>query len=253
MPDSVKDTNIMSDIMDIGIVCSHLLETRTVVSLLTNTRKERFSLFAGYTGNLYGLSCAILESGMGADRAYLAAKQIISLFKPCVILDFGVAAGVNPALSPGMVFLAEKARDLTSFVRLWEAQDPFFSSTQHLPGNMDIEEIPMSSEILAQVRNKSDVKTGMAGSADFFLRSSLVREELGRRGIDIFDYETFSVVKAASESGIPVLSIRGVSDLGNDSAQEGFRKNFQNALVQAGDFLPIFSGICFDCIRNSIR
>ena len=243
----------MSDIMDIGIVCSHPLETRTVVSLLKNARKERCSLFAGYTGNLCGLSCAILESGMGGDRAYLAAKQMAPLFKPRVILDFGVAAGVNPALSPGTVFLAEKARDLTSFVRLWEAQDPFFSSTHHLPGNMDFEEIPTSSELLVQAMKKSDVKIGTAGSADFFLRSSLVREELGRGGIDIFDYETFSVVKAATECGIPVLSIRGVSDLGSENAQGEFHENLKKAVARAADFLPISCSILSDYIANLIR
>jgi nucleoside phosphorylase len=182
---------------------------------------------------------------MGGNRAYLAAKQIIPLFKPRVILDFGVAAGVNPALSPGAVFLAEKARDLSGFIRLWEAQDPFFTSTRQLPEILDSEEILTSSEILVQAMKKGDVKTGTAGSADFFLQCSLVREELCRRGIDIFDNETFSVVKAAAESGIPVLSVRGISDLGEENAQGEFYKNLKQSLACAAEFLPILCSILF--------
>ena len=229
---------MMKDICDLGIVCSHPRETRAIVSLLKDGKRERFSLFIGYIGFLCGISCVIIESGMGRDRAYLAAKQTIPLFKPRVILDFGVAAGVNPALCPGTVFLAKKSVDLSEFMSIWEKRDPFFTSTQHLPDKVDSEEIGVHSEILDQIVKSDDIKTGTAGSADFFLRSSLVRDELARRAIDIFDYETFSVLKAAVESGIPALSVRGVSDSGRDNAQEEFQTNLKKAIFRAADFLP---------------
>ena len=188
---------------DIGIVCSHPKETRKLASVLKKARKERFSLFHGYTGILQGYRCVIIESGKGGNRAFVAAKQVFALFGPRIILDFGVAAGVHPDLRPGSVFFAQKISEL----------------------------------FLSEMGRMKGLAFGTVGSAEFHLANSQVRGELFRRGIDLFDYESFSVIKAAAENSALYMSLRGVSDCGDENAQKDFQKNLDQALSATVDYL----------------
>jgi len=227
---------------DIGIVCSHPRETRALAARLKNREKKIYSLFTGYTGSLLNYSCVIIESGMGGDRAYIATKQLIPLWEPRLIIDFGVAAGVNPELFPGAVFMAEKAWGISRLVKSWERTDPFFTSAQNLPEKIDGNEQCPDPGIMEEAKKIPDVHTGIVGSADFFLKSKLVREEFSRRGIDSFNYETFAVFQAANEAGVPCISIRGISDTGGENAQPEFRKNLKKAISGATEALIAILG-----------
>ena len=222
---------------NIGIVCAHPREMRAVSSVLKNASLERFSLFKGYTGMLEGSPSVVIGSGMGGDSSYLATKQIIPLFQPGLIVDFGVAAGLRSDLHPGDVIAAEKVVDLSYFLRAWKEEDPFFSLSPSLPGKLELEEIPMAEESMKLLREIEGLISGVIGSADFTLQNSMVREELARRGIDAFDNETFSVVGAASEAGISCISVRAISDLGCENALEEFQQNFKAAIKNALDCL----------------
>lgn len=233
---------------DIGIVCSHPKETRKLAVVLKNAQREPFSLFKGYSGILHGYRCVIIESGMGGDRAFVAAKQILTIFRPRVVLDFGVAAGVHPDLCPGSVFFAQKAVDLSGFFRYWQSVDPFFSSISLAPAKFESEEIEISELFLSEMGRMKGLALGTLGSADFFLTDSLVRKELFRRGIDLFDYESFSVIKAAAENGILCMSLRGVTDRGDETAQADFHKNLDQALSATTDYLSRILEILSDFI-----
>jgi adenosylhomocysteine nucleosidase len=238
----------MDSSADIGIVCSHPKETRALASVLKKAQKERFSLFKGYTGILQGYRTVIIESGMGGDRAFVAAKQILGTFRPRIILDFGVAAGVHPDLCPGSVFFAQKVVDISGFIRYWQSIDPFLSSVSIAQTKFKMEEIEISELFLGEMGRMKGLALGTVGSADYFLADSLVRRELFRRGIDLFDYESYSVLRAASENGALCMSLRGVTDRGDESAQEDFQKNLDRTLSVSVDYLSHVLEIMSDFI-----
>jgi nucleoside phosphorylase len=227
----------MDTTADLGIVCSHPKETRVLASVLKRAQKERFSLFKGYSGILQGYRSVIIESGMGGDRAYVAAKQILGTFNPQIIIDFGVAAAVHPDLSPGSVFFAQKVVDLSDFIRYWQGVDPFLSSISRAPANFERREIEISELFLGEMGRLQGLAFGTVGSADFFLVDSMVRKELFRRGIDLFDYESYFVIKAAAENGVLCMSLRGVTDRGDETAQEDFHKHMEQSLDVTVDVL----------------
>lgn len=238
----------MDSSADIGIVCSHPKETRALASVLKKAQKERFSLFKGYTGILQGYRTVIIESGMGGDRAFVAAKQILGTFGLRIVLDFGVAAGVHPDLCPGSVFFAQKVVDLSGFIRNWQSIDPFLGSVSKAPGKFERKEIEISELFLSEMGRMKGLALGAVGSADFFLADSLVRRELFRRGIDLFDYESFSVIRAAAENGVLCMSLRGVTDRGDETALEDFHKNLDKTLSDTVDYLSRILEILSDFI-----
>lgn len=233
----------MNKPLDIGIVCGHPREMRAVASILKDAARERFSLFNGYTGMLEDCSCVVIGSGMGADRAYLATKQIIPLFEPRLIMDFGVAAGLRSDLSPGDVIAAEKVKDLSRLIKAWEEEAPFFTRRPNLAGNLEAEDISLTKERLKPLGEIQGLKQAVVGSADFTLRNSLVGEELLGRGVDVFDNETFWVVKAAVEADVPCVSVRAVSDSGDEKALGDFHQHFKSVIKKALGYLREICGV----------
>ncbi|MBN1902460.1 hypothetical protein JW926_14130 [Candidatus Sumerlaeota bacterium] len=227
----------MDSAAEIGIVCSHPKEAKSLASILKSAERERFSLFGGYSGILEGYRSVIIESGVGGDRAYVAAKQILGIYKPRIILDFGVAAAVHPELSPGSVFFAQKVVDLSDFISKWKSVDPFFHSASGAPEKFERRDLDISELFLSEMGRLQGLSFGTTGSADFILSDSLVRKELFRRGIDLFDCESYSVIRAASENGVLCMSLRGVTDRGDETALDDFQKNLEQALSSAVDYL----------------
>jgi len=227
----------MEEKTEIGIVCSHPRETRGAVSILKNVESKQFSLFPGYTGDCGGRKCVVIESGMGADRAFIAAKQLVPIFHPDLIVDFGVAAGLSPSLEPGRVILSGKVKDVSTFLKDWEREDPFFSSLPRLPEEYPLEEVDTPEEWMERIGRSGDMTPAVIGCSDFFLRSAIVREALLARGVEAFDFESFSVMKASEEAGIPSLCIRGISDRGDESAPGEFKSNLSRAITAAAGAL----------------
>ena len=237
----------MSEKIDIGIVTSHPSETRTISALLKDACNKSFSLFTGAAGTLEGQRCAVIESGMGKSRAYIAAKQLLTVFHPALIVDFGVAAAVSAGLAVGDVVIGQKVVDVTPLIEAWKQNDPFFLLPPRLTTEPPLEELTASiqQDAANMIKKLVGVKTGVIASADFFLHSSVVRNELAQRGVDAFCYETFAVTKAASEAMTPWLSLRGISDTGDKDALEQFHRSLNRVLTCARDALNQIVGFWF--------
>ena len=230
---------------EIGVVCSHPKETRTVAALLDGAKRAQFSLFTGFCGILENRPCAVIESGMGGDRAYIAAKQLIGLFQPEMILDFGVAAGVHNGLNVGSVVMAVKAAEVSPLIKEWAKIDPFFITPPKFAKEPILKEIIIAPppELISAFDGWEKIKEGAVGSADFFLEHSLVKKELSKRGVDAFCYETFAVIQSSREAGVPALSIRGISDNGEEDAHRQFRGGLNAALSSLADILVRLAAI----------
>jgi len=237
----------MSEKIDMGIVTSHPSETRAVIALLKDARNKSFSLFTGAVGMLEGHRCAVIESGMGSSRAFIAAKQLLPVFHPALIVDFGVAAAVGSDLVPGDVVIAQKVVDVAPLIEAWKRIDPFFLSPPRLTIEPPLKELTaaIQPDVANEMKKWQGLKTGVIASADFFLRSSIVRNELGRRGVDAFCYESFAVAKAAAEAATPWLSLRGISDTGGEDALARFHRSLNKALTCARDALSQMVGYWF--------
>jgi nucleoside phosphorylase len=218
----------------IAIVCSHPLESRAVASILKNAKKQKFSLFRGYTGEFENFHCSIIESGMGSNLAYIATKQLEPIFHPGLIIDFGAVAGVNPELAAGEIIIAERIIDLSEFINEWKKTDPFFQSP---PPDTKTEELKTDLKILKNIEKVEKIIKGVIGSADHFLDNSRIRKKIAGMEIDAFDYESFAVIKSASEMVIPGISLRVISDNGDEKAGADFKKNIKKVLPGAANCL----------------
>lgn len=227
----------MADKIAIGIVCSHPKETKSLSAVLKNAKKARFSLFRGMEGMLGDKPCIVIESGMGGDRAYAAVKQLIPLYEPEVILDFGAAAALSGDFSPGDLVAVNAAMNCSAFLSAWKKSDPFFNDPAQIP-DMDFPVIRVPSNVTSVFQKIGDISVTDAGCADHFIESETVRNTLQEQEIGLFDYETWSVFQASKESGVLYGSLRVITDKAGKNAVKEFRKNAGPALNRAAGILP---------------
>jgi len=138
-------------------------------------------------GELYGQSVVIAMMGVGIRRARTGASLIIQKFKPHIIICAGHGGALSPDLKVGEIVLGESVISLRK------------NETKELFSNLPFSEIECKKgALLTESRfiNKPEEKRRL-----FEASNALA-----------VDMETWGVVEAAGQSGIPVASVRSVSD-----------------------------------------
>ena len=180
-----------------------------------------------HVGKAYGKDVAVCVCGVGKVNAALGAQILISKFDAEILLNFGVAGGLNKTTELCKVYQIEAAVQFdfdlvelngTKMGTLNEYQEPF-----------------LSLECLALPYEKRKL-----GTADRFNDSladyKLLTEELQA---DIRDMEGGAIVQAAHAASLPVYSIKAISDIaGSGSTTEQFLINKDKALCNLKAELP---------------
>ncbi len=131
-------------------------------------------------------------SGPGPDRAGRAARDLIG--EQCdALLSFGVAGGLDPALRPGTVVLADGA---VGPDRLYRASDA-----------------PWRDRLRRADHRGTTMTVGTLASTDRPLRNADDKASLFEAtGAIAVDMESFAVACAAHDAKVPFLAIRAIAD-----------------------------------------
>jgi len=138
-------------------------------------------------GELYGQSVVIAVTGVGIRRARTGTSFIIQKFKPLLIVYAGLGGALSPDLKVGDIVLGESVFSLRK------------NETKELFNDISLVGVEYKKgAFLTESRfiNKPEEKKRL-----FEISSALV-----------VDMETWGVVEAVGQSGIPVASARSVSD-----------------------------------------
>jgi adenosylhomocysteine nucleosidase len=134
----------------------------------------------------------ILLSGMGADRARLAARTLLENGATALV-SWGFAGGLLPALSPGSLILPASILGLDQSIH-------------------DVD--PVWHESLCnRLKPHVDFRRGILAETTGILASRAEKRALFHRtGAMAVDMESASVALVAKESGIPLMVIRAITD-----------------------------------------
>ena len=79
--------------------------------------------------------------------------------------------------------------------------------------------------LLELVTRSKGIKTGKLGTGDFFLADEDKKKfYLDTFGICAFDMETAAIASVCHKAGVPMLSLRKISDDAGDAASESYRE-----------------------------
>lgn len=178
----------------------------------------------------------LATSGIGEIRAALAVQLMVDLFDIEAVLNFGFVGSLNKNIPVGELVLVERAVHYQFDI----------GAVDGLPaGCYDHKEEPYfytDKEILSKVQNAlpRPLRTVTAASGDKFVADSEFRKMLRDTFFgDICEMEIAGICLAAERNGLPVFSMKVVSDGADEKATVSFGEVLENGLSKYEQLLPV--------------
>jgi len=181
----------------IGLIAAMTQESDALLRFIKGTKRIRLGVFHGYTFELHGQTCILVTSGMGLRRAREAARCLVELKVPRLLISFGIAGAVEPDLEIGDVVAAGGVCLLEGGV----------------PGPLQPLAVWPTTSTQAMIRALTGRSAHLfTGAAVTTQGSQSIQNRPAEMTHPILEMETAGIAKEAAERGLPLLSIRAISD-----------------------------------------
>jgi adenosylhomocysteine nucleosidase len=186
----------------IGLVAAMPEEIRPLLQRAGKLRLEHVSGFNLYRFAVGDREAALIESGIGAERAARATGILIDTVRPCMILNFGFAGAVLPGPGVGDVVMADR---LLFFKERLFTEEPGLH--RELSGRLALllETACRGNDF--RVHRGTFVTTG-----EIVAKQRLAGLLPDGTGNPVLEMETAAVARAAARAVIPLVALRAVSD-----------------------------------------
>jgi adenosylhomocysteine nucleosidase len=180
----------------IGLIAAMTQERDALLRLFRGVETIRLGSDRCHRFKISGQECVLITSGMGIRRAGRAAQSLVEAGPPRLFISFGIAGAVEPELEIGDVVAA------TAFCKL---ERDGLSPVQNLASLPD--------------QPCQDITRVIAGRGARFFTGTAVStsgsqavELLEKLRHPVLEMETAGIARVANDEGIPLLSIRSISD-----------------------------------------
>jgi adenosylhomocysteine nucleosidase len=181
----------------IGLVAALTQERDTLLRHVKGWKWVALGSFRGTSFELSGQTCLLVTSGMGVRRAQKASRILVEANALRLLVSFGIAGAVEEDLKIGDVVVAEAVCRLE----------------QEMPGPL----LPLAPWSDAAREAAVQVLAGRSarlftGTAVTTRGSQVTKSQLGDMMHPVLEMETAGIAQVAAEAGIPLLSLRAISD-----------------------------------------
>ncbi len=181
----------------IGLIAAMSQESESLLRCVKEWKRVMLGKFRSYHFQLSGWDCLLVTSGMGLTRAMDATRALLAETSPHLLVSFGIAGAVNADLNIGDVVVAGKT---CLFYK--DLPDQF----QPLASLSDA-----AWEAAAQVLQPEGARL-VSGTAITTRGYQVAPQQLEEMPHPVLEMETAGIAQVAAEMGIPLVSIRSISD-----------------------------------------
>jgi adenosylhomocysteine nucleosidase len=181
----------------IGLIAAIPLERDALLRCIKRWNRISLGSFHCICFEVSGHTCLLVTSGMGVRRASKATRNLCAAFTPRVLISFGIAGAVEADVRVGDVVAAE------AYCRLEDGVPEVCSSLAIWPAAV--------REAAGQALSVRDARL-LAGTAVTTNGSQVTMNQLENMLHPILEMETAGIAMVAAEKGIPLYSIRAISD-----------------------------------------
>lgn len=181
----------------IGLIAAMKRESAALLHHVREAKRITIGTFQGAHFPLAEKTCRLVTSGMGARRAGEATRKLMELYAPHILISFGIAGAVESDLAIGDVVLPE------SFCRFDHGE-----ASPLLP-LATWQSVAQQAMTQALVSRSAHLYIGTAVTSS---GAQATRSQLGDIPHPILEMETAGIAQVAKELGIPIFSLRAISD-----------------------------------------
>jgi adenosylhomocysteine nucleosidase len=192
------------------------------------------------SGSIANVEIVALESGPAKARAASATVAGISQFQPDIVMDSGTCAALDGDLIVNSIVLGLSCLEFDISGSGLPAR---IIPEMRLPSALQIiprREAQKLARSAAELGNDlgQQVRSGVQACGEFFIQSAQVRESLHAiSGAAACNWETAGVFIGALRARVPPLSLRAISDLGDEDSTRDFRKNARRSAQELYRFI----------------
>ncbi len=199
---SARERTANASSITIGLVVAMRMEARPLLRLVGGQEAERIGRLRAWAFHAGPCRCVLVLSGMGIEPARKAARALIESANPNVIVSFGIAGALGGGLAIGDILLGERCR-LRENGRLGPALElTTLAGAVHRAASKE-----------AEARNARCRRGAVITVRGIHITASgNFSMPVAPDGAAVVEMETAGVAEVAAERGIPLISIRAVSD-----------------------------------------
>lgn len=186
----------------IGLVAAMPEETGPLLRRVGKSTRETIGGFDLYRFTIGGWNAAVIESGIGAERAAQATDLLIGAAAPDLILNIGFAGAILPGPAVGDIVVAN---------RLLFFKERLFSEQPGLAADVTSEVISLLEKICTGVDFRIHCGTFIT-TGEIVNKRRLAGLLPDRTTNPSVEMETVAVARKAARAGIPLVAIRAISD-----------------------------------------
>lgn len=201
----------------IGIIGAMSVETDRITALMSDVKCETFAGCDFFIGKLCGRDAVISVSGVGKVNAAVCTQTMILKYQPELIINSGVAGGLEPTLN---ICDTVVARDV---VQHDMDTSPLGDPVGFISG-LDIINIPCDDEksrMLYDSVRENGIRClyGTIASGDVFVANPEKKREISSRfGAFACEMEGAAIGHVCFKNNVPFCVIRSISDNADDSS-----------------------------------
>jgi len=184
---------VMNDCIAIfGAVKEEISGIKSAMNISDHVRLGKTSAWPGKWGKQ---NIVLVRSGVGKQRAEDAARQVIDRFKPKALISTGYAGALQPGLNVGDLVIADAILEA-------KEEGKYFPDPDWLGRARGI---PCPDGVKTVV--------GRLLTVDTVIHDPAAKRELGESySVQAVEMETSAIARVAEERGLPLLSLRAISD-----------------------------------------
>ena len=181
----------------IGLIAAMSQESAALLRCVGKRERTRLGPLRGFRFQLAGQDCLLVTSGMGLERAAQATRALLEAINPQLLVSFGIAGAVHDDLNIGDVVNARNVCLLEKGV----------------PGLL----LPLKAltetawKAAAQALQPRGARL-LQGTAITTRGSQVTPQQAGELSNPVLEMETIGIARVAAEKGIPLISLRAISD-----------------------------------------
>ena len=206
----LQDKNLQS-----SVILSAHTEWRAIKSLLVPT--EVFT--TPYGEAFFDKNRLFMHGGWGKIDAAASCQYLISRWNPPKIVNLGTCGGISGRIDTGTIMLVDE----TIVYDIYEKMGDADSAVDWYKTSLDLDGLSKSLP--------AGIQRGHMLSADRDLDPEDIPQLIQKYKANAVDWESGSIARVCNKNQVPLLILRGVSDIVSDQQPQCYsenQKNFKN-------------------------
>lgn len=222
--------------MKIGIICASDDELAPFLPIIEDCKISEKAMLKFYEGSIHGKKVVAVFSGVCKVNAAIASQILIDQFNVKIIINSGVAGGMDPKLqifdtviSTEVCYHDVASNILTEF-HPW-LNSVFFKADSKL--------LELSKSFANEIETTGNIYFGRMVTGETFI-SDEGREKINSKFYPLsVDMETGSIAHVCYVNNIPFISIRTITDTATHSGNKYFEENCIKASIIAKNIVEV--------------